>query len=279
MHFSAMPDEAKADAEPKVEDAEPKDGSPKRKKGAGKGKGKSKDKGKGDKGKGAYSAFSGPTGAGSGYRLNVKNLSEEMANSDKLKELFAPFGTVSDAQVKTREDGTSRGFGYVVLKDEAEGEKAIKELNGKEFGGKALSVGPAERREGGDDGKGGKGKGKKGKDAAMGWAQQQAYAAQYMSYMWAMQQAYMQQWSGGQDSGAGSGDPEYEGSLKSISEKNGYGFIVCGETYRLYNRDVYIDKEILPEGAKPADRLKFTVALNAKNHPKAKTASFAIAAS
>merc|ERR1712048_726362 len=122
-----MPDEAKADAEPKVEDAEPKDGSPKRKKGSGKGKGKSKDKGKGDKGKGAYSAFSGPTGAGSGYRLNVKNLSEEMANSDKLKELFAPFGTVSDAQVKTREDGTSRGFGKVVMMGKAGKEKAKRE--------------------------------------------------------------------------------------------------------------------------------------------------------
>jgi hypothetical protein len=36
---------------------------------------------------------------------------------------------------------------------------------------------------------------------------------------------------------------------------------------------VYIDKELLPEGAKPKDRIKFTVTMNNKNHPKAATAS------
>jgi len=223
-----------------------------------------KAKGK-DKGKGKGPSYD-------GYRLNVKYLSDEVGTAEKLKELFAPFGTVSDAQVKTNDDGSSRGFGYVVLKDEAEGKKAIDGLNGKEIGGKKLAVVVPERRP--DDGKGkdkGKGKGKKGEDP---WQmQQQAYAAAYMNYMYMMQQqSYSQQWPG--YAGA-SGEASYEGSLKSISDKNGYGFIVCAETYNLYSRDIYIDKEILPEGAKPTDRLKFTVALNAKSHPKAVTASFA----
>jgi len=232
-------------------------------------KSKGKGKSKGSKGKGGRSSYD-------GYRLNVKHLADEIATADKLKELFAPFGTVSSAEVKTRDDGSSRGFGYVVLKDEAEGKAAIEVLNGKEFGGKNIDVGPAERRPQADDGKGydgkgyGKGMGKKGQDS---WQAQQMYAAAYMNYMYMMQSSYAQQWAGGD---SGSGEVTYEGSLKSISAKNGYGFVVCAETYNLYGRDIYIDKEILPEGAKPTDRIKFTVALNAKNHPKAVTASFAV---
>lgn len=77
-------------------------------------------------------------------------------------------------------------------------------------------------------------------------------------------------WSG--DSTMGGTAGEYEGSLKSISSKNGYGFICCADTYNVYKRDVYIDKELLPAGAKPTDRLRFTVVTNNKGHPKAATA-------
>lgn len=79
------------------------------------------------------------------------------------------------------------------------------------------------------------------------------------------------------DAGAGAGPPEYEGSLKSISERNGYGFIVCAATYKLYGRDVYIDRELLPEGAKVTSRLRFTVTTTVKGEgtarPKAATAA------
>jgi len=104
----------------------------------------------------------------------------------------------------------------------------------------------------------------------MDFASQQAFMAQY----WAMQQAFMAQslQQGMWPPAAGGGASEYEGSLKSISSKNGYGFIVCAETFNLYQRDVYIDKELLPEGAKPTDRLRFTVVTNNKGHPKAATA-------
>lgn len=54
---------------------------------------------------------------------------------------------------------------------------------------------------------------------------------------------------------------EYEGSLKSVSEKHGYGFIACEDTYKKYRRDVYVNKESLPDGSKVLDRLRFTVKL------------------
>jgi len=262
--------------------------------GEGKASLKGRSKG-GSKGGGKGSPPNGPSGF-DGYRLNVKNIPDELATSEKLKELFAPFGTVSDAQIKTKDDGSSRGFGYVVLKDKEEGDKAVKDLNEKEFGGKKLFVGPAERRSlmedeyyGGGKGAaaaaGGKGFGKASKGKGAGkydagfnqqtWVQQQAYAT-YMNSMIAYQQAYMQQAYMQQWSISAAGQVEYEGSLKSISERNGYGFIVCAETHRLYERDIYVDKEVLPEGAEPGDRLKFAVGMNAKNHPKAISAAFAI---
>merc|ERR1711874_395258 len=149
--------------------------------------------------------------------------------------------------------------------------------NGKEIGGKALSVAPAERRASTEEwADGGKGKGKY-KAALDPYAAQQQYQ-QAMMQFWMMQQAaYMQQfqmWGGAATGGAaGSGDLEYEGSLKSI--KSGHGFIVCAETFKLYNRDVYIDKDILPVNAQVYDRIKFKVTLNEKGHPRAASASLA----
>jgi RNA recognition motif-containing protein len=271
-----MPEEeAKTEEKPQEtqdDKKKPKDG--------GKTKGKGKGKGKGGKGK-TWENFSGPTGSGTGYRLNVKNLTKEHDTKEKLTALFAPFGTVSEADIKLKEDGTSKGFGYVILKDKDEADKAIKELNDKEFGGKKLNVAPAERRATDDMAMGGmammgKGKGK-GMPDAFGWGsaqQMQAAQAAWMAQFFAMQQMYaggypQAPW-GVADQGA---TKEYEGSLKSISAKNGYGFIVCAETHAIYGRDVYIEKDLLPEGANPKDRIRFTVALNNKNHPKAVTAS------
>lgn len=315
----------------------------------------------------------GPFGSGNGFRLNVKNLTND-ATGDTLKTLFRPFGNVILSQVKTREDGKSRGFGFVVFQTEAEAKAAIDGMHNKDVGSKKmLSVSPAERRIGddvvgdGDDargkGKGGKGKGFSGQSpprefipqsAAAAEAQplmmmqqhaaylqqaaywqhaqaqqaqqaqvqeqaqaqhhaqlQQAHQMQQMQQMHQMQQMQMQQmqagassppgtWAGrnsadpfgmygyapaapslqatGGDAGAGPGPPEYEGSLKSISERNGYGFIVCAATYKLYGRDVYIDRELLPEAAKVTSRLRFTVTTTVKGEkgearPKAATAT------
>merc|ERR1712031_97132 len=103
---------------------------------------------------------------------------------DQLRELFAPCGNVVGAEVKVREDGKSRGFGFVIMSSEEEANKAISEMNNKEVNGKPLNVSPAERRpqEEGDDQ--GKGKGKKGAEEL--W-NAQMQAAMFQQQMMAMQ--------------------------------------------------------------------------------------------
>eukprot|EP00747_Dinoflagellata_sp_TGD_P187193 gnl/TRDRNA2_/TRDRNA2_44728_c0_seq1.p1 gnl/TRDRNA2_/TRDRNA2_44728_c0~~gnl/TRDRNA2_/TRDRNA2_44728_c0_seq1.p1 ORF type:complete len:219 (+),score=36.89 gnl/TRDRNA2_/TRDRNA2_44728_c0_seq1:69-659(+) len=65
-------------------------------------------------------------------------------------------------------------------------------------------------------------------------------------------------------------DKEFQGSLKSLSSRHGYGFIACEETHKLYDRDVYIAKEDVPAEMKVLDRLRFRIGLSPKGHPQAK---------
>ena len=75
--------------------------------------------------------------------IYVSNLSYEIKDDD-LRQIFEEYGEVSSAKViKDRYNGKSRGFGFVEMNNEAEGEKAIGELNNEEFLGKAISVSKA----------------------------------------------------------------------------------------------------------------------------------------
>lgn len=77
--------------------------------------------------------------------------------SDDLREMFAPHGQVTKAQVTMdRETGRSRGFGFVEMS--SGGDAAIAALNGKELGGRTLTVNEAKPREdrGGRAGSGGR---------------------------------------------------------------------------------------------------------------------------
>ena len=93
-------------------------------------------------------------------KLYVGNLSFSTTNQD-LNELFATCGTVESSNIiEDRETGRSRGFGFVEMASQAEGEAAISQLNGKEFGGRELKVNeakPQERNGGGGGGRGGRG--------------------------------------------------------------------------------------------------------------------------
>lgn len=61
--------------------------------------------------------------------------------SESLGELFAQYGEVSSANIITdRETGRSRGFGFVEMPNDEEGQKAIEATNGIEFEGKTLTV-------------------------------------------------------------------------------------------------------------------------------------------
>jgi RNA recognition motif-containing protein len=80
-------------------------------------------------------------------KLYVGNLSFQ-TSSHELEELFAGIGTVESASVvEDRETGRSRGFGFVEMASQAEGEKAIAELDGSEHQGRTLKVNEAKPRE------------------------------------------------------------------------------------------------------------------------------------
>lgn len=67
---------------------------------------------------------------------------------DSLKAFFETVGEVTSARVVTdRETGRSRGFGFVEYADEANNQKAIDQLNGKELDGRAINVGLAKPKE------------------------------------------------------------------------------------------------------------------------------------
>ena len=62
----------------------------------------------------------------------------------KLRELFEPFGPVSEVKlIMDRETGQSRGFGFVTMENVSEGNAAIKGLHGKDKGGRKLTVNEA----------------------------------------------------------------------------------------------------------------------------------------
>lgn len=93
------------------------------------------------------------------------------ATEDALRDLFGPFGEVQQIRIMTdRETGKSRGFAFVELAQDEDAEKVIAALNGKEFGGRALTINEArprpERgggfRPGGGGGYGGKRRGGRG---------------------------------------------------------------------------------------------------------------------
>lgn len=76
---------------------------------------------------------------------------------DELKNAFSQAGAVESASIITdKMTGRSRGFGFVEMTNDEEAEKAIEMWNGKDFGGRTLTVNEAKpmgdrpaRREGG----------------------------------------------------------------------------------------------------------------------------------
>jgi cold-inducible RNA-binding protein len=88
-------------------------------------------------------------------KLYVGNLSYSTGESD-LRDLFAAYGAVESVAVITdRDSGRSKGFGFVEFGNDSEGNAAIAGLNGKEVGGRALTVSQARpKTEGGGGGRG-----------------------------------------------------------------------------------------------------------------------------
>ena len=76
-------------------------------------------------------------------KIFVGNFSFSLSEGE-LRSMFEPFGAVDSATVvMDRATGRSRGFGFVEMPNNEEAEKAIAALNGKESGGRQLTVNEA----------------------------------------------------------------------------------------------------------------------------------------
>ena len=95
----------------------------------------------------------------------VGNLSFN-TNEDELRTLFEPFGQVDRISIMTdRDTGRSRGFGFVEMASNEDGDKAITALNGSQVGGRTINVNearPKTERTGGCGGGGGRDRGDRG---------------------------------------------------------------------------------------------------------------------
>ena len=92
-------------------------------------------------------------------KLYVGNLSFNTTNQD-LNDLFGTVGTVQSSNIiEDRETGRSRGFGFVEMSSQQEGQAAIAEFNGKEVDGRTLKVNEAKPQ---GDRNGGGGGGRRG---------------------------------------------------------------------------------------------------------------------
>ena|SRR5207248_10927296 len=99
-------------------------------------------------------------------KLYVGNLSFRTTDED-LREAFSQAGTVESANViQDRETNRSRGFGFVEMASAEEAAKAIEMFNGKDIGGRNVTVNEArpktDRGGGGRGGYGGGGGGRGG---------------------------------------------------------------------------------------------------------------------
>jgi len=80
-------------------------------------------------------------------KIYVGNLNFR-SSEEEIQALFATYGQVEDVTLITdKETGRPRGFGFVIMTADDAGRRAIDELNGKEFDGRALTVNEARPRE------------------------------------------------------------------------------------------------------------------------------------
>lgn len=78
--------------------------------------------------------------------IYVGNIAFSMTEDD-LRQTFEAYGEVSRATIlKDKMTNRSRGFGFVEMPNQEEGQKAVQELNGKEMNGRALNVSEARPR-------------------------------------------------------------------------------------------------------------------------------------
>ena len=85
--------------------------------------------------------------------IYVGNLSWTMTEQD-LQDLFAPYGEVTSAKIVTDKfnNNRSKGFGFVEMTTDSEGQAAIDGLNGSEISGRSIVVNESQPKQGGAGG-------------------------------------------------------------------------------------------------------------------------------
>ena len=77
------------------------------------------------------------------YKMYVGNISFQCTEDD-LYEVFETMGPVGDVSlVLDNETGRPRGFGFVTMRNKADGDRALEELDGHELKGRNLNVRPS----------------------------------------------------------------------------------------------------------------------------------------
>ncbi|MBS3085267.1 RNA-binding protein [Candidatus Pacearchaeota archaeon] len=76
-------------------------------------------------------------------KLYVGNLPFSVTN-EELKKLFASYGEIEESTIiSDKFSGRSKGFGFVTFSDNADGKKAVSEMNGKDIQGRQIKVSEA----------------------------------------------------------------------------------------------------------------------------------------
>jgi cold-inducible RNA-binding protein len=92
----------------------------------------------------------------------VGNLSFKTTEQD-IRALFEAHGAVDRVNVVTdRDSGQPRGFAFVEMHDDGEGERAIAALNGSDVDGRTLNINEARPKTAGGGGGGGRDRGGSG---------------------------------------------------------------------------------------------------------------------
>jgi len=79
------------------------------------------------------------------------------ATESAVRSMFEAYGTVDRVNLITdRDTGQARGFGFVEMSNNAEADRAISELNGRDLDGRALNVNEARPKTEGSGGGGGR---------------------------------------------------------------------------------------------------------------------------
>ncbi len=79
--------------------------------------------------------------------IYIGNLSYNVTDQD-LQKLFEEYGKVERSNIiSDRETGRSKGFGFIEMPEQSEGQKAIEELDGQDLDGRNIRVNEARPKE------------------------------------------------------------------------------------------------------------------------------------